>query len=264
MTCGELERLTVAGDSDAEMRAHREVCPSCAALGAELDSVSALVSGLRSPAAPPTLRESLLSIPRTTVSCEGADALIAAALDGDLPAADRSRLEFHVSRCEACAESAGTLLGMRDLARPEPGPWLAGRIAATRPRPARTSPWRILRTPQAAIALAYAAAVVVMIAGFNPADLARKAGGRLEQTALASVQVAGSSLADRVGSFQESAMRKLSALKGRVTGYGRAALSTAIALVMKSESKSPPSRPRSGEDKGSLQKNEMEIRTWRA
>src|SRR6185369_5382596 len=112
----------------------------------------------------------------------------------------------------------------------------------------------------------YAAAVVVMIAGCNPADLARKAGGRLEESARASVQTAGRSFADRVGAFQESTMRRLSALKGRVTGYGRAALSTAIALVMKSATKSPPSRPRSGEDKGSLQRDEIEIeiRTWRA
>jgi hypothetical protein len=264
MNCTELERLLVSGASESEMRAHRDVCPSCAALGAELDGVSALVAGLRLPAASPAFRESLLSIPRKTVSCEGADALIAAALDGDLPPADRSRLEFHVSRCEACAESAGVLLGMRDLARPEPAPWLAGRIAASRPKRAERTRWRLLRTPQAAIGLAYAAAVVVMLAGFNPADLARKAGGRIEESARASVEVAGNSLADRVGAFQESAMRKVTALKGRVTGYGRAALSTAIALVMKSESKSPPSRPRSGEDKGSLQRDEIEIRTRRA
>lgn len=264
MTCVELERLSISDASESERNAHRAVCSSCAALGADLDVVTALVSGLRSAAAPPALRESLLSIPRMTVSCEGADALIAAALDGDLPPADRAQLEFHVSRCEACAESAGTLLGMRDLARPVPAPWLAGRIVASRPERGQQSRWRFLRRPQAAIGLAYAAAVVVMLAGFNPADLARKAGGRIEEGARASVEVAGSSVADRVGAFQESAMRRLAALKGRVTGYGRAALSTAMALMMKSESKNPPSRPRSGEDKGSLQKDEIEIRTWRA
>ncbi len=115
------------------------------------------------------------------------------------------------------------------------------------------------------IALAYAAAVVVMIAGFNPADLARKAGvGRIEETARASFQVAGSSLADRLGAVEENALRTLARWKGHVTGYGRAAISTAMALVMKSEPQPPPNRPRSGEGKGVLQQNEIETPTWRA
>jgi Putative zinc-finger len=265
MTCNELDRLSVAGASEPEIAAHRSVCSSCEALAAELDRVSTLVSSLRSPAASPALRESLLSIPRTTVSCEGADGLIAASLEGDLPPADQARLGFHLSRCEGCAEAAGTLLGMRDLARPEPAPWLAGRIAANRPKRRDRRGWRFVLSPQAAIGLAYAAAVVVMLAGFNPADLARKAGvGRLEESARESVQVAGGSLADRLGAFEENALRKLAAWRGRAAGYGRAVLSTAIALVMKTESRNPPSRPRSGEDKGSLQKNEIEVLTWRA
>jgi hypothetical protein len=264
MTCNELERLSVAGVSEPELTAHRLVCSSCEALGAELDRVSALVSSLRSPAASPALRESLLSIPRKTVSCEGAAGLIAASLEGNLAPADEARLGFHLSRCEGCAEAAGTLLGMRDLARPEPAPWLAGRIAANRPKRRDRRGWRFVLSPKAAIGLAYAAAVVVMLAGFNPADLARKAGvGRLEESARESVQVAGGSIADRIGAFEENALRKLAAWRGRAAGYGRAVLSTAIALVMKTDSKNPPSRPRSGEDKGSLQKNEVEV-TWRA
>jgi hypothetical protein len=264
MTCNELERLSVAGASETELAAHRSVCSSCEALGAELERVSALVSSLRSPAASPALRESLLSIPRKTVSCEGAAGLIAASLEGNLAPADEARLGFHLSRCEGCAEAAGTLLGMRDLARPEPAPWLAGRIAANRPKRRDRRGWRFLVSPQAAIGLAYAAAVVVMLAGFNPADLARKAGvGRLEESARESVQMASGSIADRIGAFEENALRKLAAWRGRAAGYGRAVLSTAIALVMKTDSKNPPSRPRSGEDKGSLQKNEVEV-TWRA
>lgn len=264
MTCSELERLSVAGAPEAELAAHRAVCASCAALGADLETVHALVAGLRPPALAPAFRESLLSIPRTTVSCEGADGLIAAAMEGELSDGDRARLEFHVSRCGACGESAGTLLGMRDLAKPVPSPWLAGRIVAGRPqRPARPR-WRFAIRPPVAIGLAYAAAVVVMLAGFNPADLARKAGvGRLEETARESVQVAGSSLADRLGAFEEKTLRRLSVWKGRAAGYGRAAISTAMALVMKTESK-PPSRPRSGEDKGWLQRDDIEIVAWRA
>jgi hypothetical protein len=265
MTCNELERLSAAGGSESEVAAHRSVCSSCDALGAKLDRVSTLVSSLRSPAASPALRESLLSIPRKTVSCEGAAGLIAASLEGELLAADQARLGFHLSRCEGCAEASGTLLGMRGLARPEPAPWLAGRIAANRPKRRERRGWRFVLSPKAAIGLAYAVAVVVMLAGFNPADLARKAGvGRLEESARESVQVAGGSIADRIGAFEEKALRKLAAWRGRAAGYGRAVLSTAIALVMKTDSRNPPSRQRGGEDKGSLQRNETEILTWRA
>jgi len=262
MSCAELERLFVAGASGGQMTAHRAACGPCAHLATELDRVEAVLSDLRPPAFDPTLREALLSLPARTVSCEGADRLIATALEEALSPADIARLEFHCSRCEACAEASQTLAGLSQFIRPEPVPWLAGRIAANRPRRRR---WRAAFSPKAAIALAYAAAVVVMLAGFNPADLARKAGmGRIEESARASVQVAGNSMGDRLGAVEEKIQRTLAAWKGRVTGYGRAAISTVIALVMKSEPQRPPSRPRSGEDKGVLQKNEIETSTWRA
>jgi hypothetical protein len=265
MSCGELERLFVADASQAQMTEHSAACGSCARLAADLDRVEAALSDLRPAAVSAAFRERLLSIPGLTASCEGADELVAAAVEGTLPPADLARLEFHCSRCEACAEASQTLAGLRDLARPEPAPWLGGRIAANRPRRRERRGWRAVASPKVWIALAYAAAVVVMLAGFNPADLARKAGvGRIEETARASVQVASNSMADRLGAFEENALRTFARWKGRVTGYGRAAISTAIALVMKSEPQRPPNRPRSGEDKGVLQKNEIETPTWRA
>ena len=268
MSCGELERLFVAGASPEQSLAHRSACRSCGELGADLDRAEGLVSGLRTPSADPALRQALLLIPRRTVSCEGADRLAASALEAALEPTDRNRLDFHLSRCEACRETAATLAAMRGLASPLPAPWLAGRIAASRPRARRAVPLRrLLFTPKALIGLAYAAAVIVMLAGFNPADIARKAGvARLGETAKASVEVAGGSLADRVGAFQDHALRKLAVWKGEVTGYGRAALSTALSLVMKSEPQRPPSRPRSGsgEERGRMRKFETESLTWRA
>jgi len=264
MSCAELERLFVAGASPLQMTAHRAACGACAPLGTELDRVEAVLADLRPPAFDPRLREALLSLPARTVSCEGADRLIAISLEETLSPADIARLEFHCSRCEACAEASQTLAGLRQFIRPEPVPWLAGRIAANRPQRRERRGWRAVFSPKAAIALAYAAAVVVMLAGFNPADLARKAGvGRIEESARASVQVAGNSMADRLGAVQENVQRTLAVWRGHVTGYGRAAISTVIAFVMKSEPQRPPSRPRSGEDKGVLQ-NEIETSTWRA
>ena len=265
MSCAEAERLFLAEASARQMRAHRAACGSCARLAADLERVEATLTDLRPPAMSPSLREALLSVPARTVSCEGADELIATALEGTLPPADLARLDFHCSRCEACAEASQTLAGLRELARPEPAPWLGGRIAANRPRRGKRRGWRAVVSPRVMIALAYAAAVVVMLAGFNPADLARKAGvDRIEETARASVQMAGSSLADRMGAVEENALRTLARWRGRVTGYGRAAISTAIALVMRSEPQRPPNRPRSGEGKGVFQKNEIETPSWRA
>ena len=112
--------------------------------------------------------------------------------------------------------------------------------------------WRLLASPKGAIALAYAAAVVVMLTGFNPADLARKAGvARLEETATdARAEMAGRSLGDRLGAFEEEAVRRLAVWKGVATGYGRAALSNAPSLVMKTESQPPPRRARRARRRG--------------
>jgi hypothetical protein len=277
MSCGELERLFAAGAPPEAARGHREACPSCAALGADVDFAESLTASLRPPAASPSLLASLLSIPGQTVSCEQADRLAAGAVEGNLAESEHLRLAFHRSRCPACVEAAAILGQMGDLTPPAPAPWLAGRIAARTPETPRAAPvifparrpraslWRFLASPKGAISLAYASAVIVMLAGFNPADLARKAGvARLKQNAAASVQVARNSLADRLGAFEEEAMRKLEVWTGQAAGYTRAALSRAIQLVMRTESQPPPPRGKSGEEKGLLRRNEIETRTWRA
>jgi hypothetical protein len=265
MSCAELERLFLAGSPEEVARSHRTSCRSCAALATDMDAVAATISTLAAPEAHPAFLAKLHAIPALTVSCEGADLLIAASVEEEIAAPDRQRLAFHTSRCESCAEAAGVLGEARSLASPAPAPWLLGRLAASRPEMPRRSPWRLLASPKGAIALAYAAAVAVMLSGFNPADLARKAGvDRLEQSAKLSAQIAGRSLGDRLGAFEEEALRKLAVWKGRATGYGRAALTRAIQLVMKTESQPPPRRGKTGEEKGLLKKDETQIQTWRA
>jgi hypothetical protein len=271
MSCGELERLFVSGVADDIAREHAAACPACAAAARDAESVNRLTAGLRPPAWRESLRESLLSVPGRTVSCETTDGLIARAMENEkeIDFGQRRRLDFHLSRCEACTEAAQTLFGMRRLAAPQPAPWFAGRIAASAPahsaRPARRrGAWRWLLDPKAAIALAYAAAVVVMLAGFNPADLARKARTDIPQEARSVVADARTTLADRVGAFGEKALRAVMVARSRAFGYGRAALSNAVQLVMKAEPAPPPSRPRSGEEKSVPWKNETANTTWRA
>jgi len=263
MSCRELERLFLSDAPPGDLSAHRGSCASCEALGAEFDGLARLFSGLTPPVPRTGLWARLLAISRETVSCEQADRLIAMSVEGEIAAADQSRLENHMSRCESCATAERALAGLRELVPPQPSPFLAARIAASRPRKTRGA-WQVFWSPKAAIALAYAAAVVVMLAGFNPADLARKAGvTRIEESTRAAVDVAKSSLADRIGAFEEEAMRKLAVWKGRATGYGRAAISSVIQLVMKTEPQRPPTRQRSGEDR-SAPRNETLIAAWRA
>ncbi len=250
MSCRELERLFVADATDAEAAAHRKTCAACARAGAEADETLAMSSGLAAPAWSPALRTTLLEIPRTTVSCEGAEALLAAAMEDEITAADRRRLDSHLSRCGACTAAANVLLSVRDLALPEPPPWLATRLSAARPaKPA--SRWRGLFSGRAVVVYAYAAAILVMVMGWNPTTVARKAGfASLGVSTRNAVTVAQSSLTDRLGALQEKATRTLAVWKGHIGGYGRAAVSNAIAIVSRPEPKKTPARPRLSKEGG--------------
>jgi hypothetical protein len=262
MSCQELERLFVTGASDLEGRKHAESCPACAVADRDQQSVRRLVSALRPPVGGPALREALLAVPARTVDCENAALLIAAAMDEEIEPGDRGRLAFHLSRCSGCALASETLGITHELALPQPAPWLAGRIAASgRPaaKPAGRAGWRWLVSPKAAIALAYAAALVVMLTGFNPADLARKARTEIPLEARSVAGAASTTLADRVGAFGEKALRTGMVLKSRVFGYGRAAISNAVQLVLKSDPPPARNRPSSGQERSAPFKNETAI-----
>ena len=251
MSCSELERLFAAG-AEAEAAAHRRGCAECDALGRELEQAAATVESLRAPSWSPALRQALLRIPAQTVSCEGADALLARSLEGELGEADQKRLQGHLGRCAACTEAGAALLVMRDLAAPEPPAWLATRLAAARPEKTR-SRWRSLFSGRAVVAYAYAAAVAVMLLGLNPTAVARKTGfARLGESTRNAVTVAQNSIGDRLGALQEKALRTAAVWTGHIGGYGRAAVSNAIAIVWRPEQKKSPNRPRLGKEGGAV------------
>ncbi|HEY1251387.1 MAG TPA: hypothetical protein VGH97_09365 [Thermoanaerobaculia bacterium] len=250
MSCRELERLWDAGATLPETRAHQAGCAECGRAGDVLAQTVSALHALRAPAFSPTLRQSLLDIPRRTVSCEGAEPLMAAALEGDgsLSAADDARLQSHLSRCEACTETAKTLFHLRELSAPAPPPWLATRLSAVRPEKKRPA-WRALFSGRAVVVYAYAAACVVMLLGLNPTALPTKTGfARLSQSTRSAVTVAQNSVGDRLGALQEKAFRMVAVWKGHVGGYGRAAVSNAIAIVWRPEPKKTPNRPRLGKE----------------
>jgi predicted anti-sigma-YlaC factor YlaD len=265
MSCRELERLFVSGVSDADVLAHRARCPECEALGRQIASTLEIAERLQPPAWSRSLREALLEIPVRTVSCEGATRLLPLAVERELASADARRLESHLARCEACTEAAETLLGMRTLAAPEPPPWLATRLAARKPEKV-SNVRRWLLNPRAAVAFAYGAAVIVMLTGFNPAELARRARTDLGPETKAVVVSAGSSLVERIGVLEEKALRQFAVLKGHASGYGRAMISMAVSRFMKSEPE--PRRKESGNRDGrgafGEKEKESEISTWRA
>ena len=251
MSCRELEKLFSSGAPEAEISAHRRACAECDAVGRALDEALALTSPLSPPAMSPELRRSLIEIPRQTVSCEGAEPLLARAVEEELTVQDQGRLQSHLSRCAACTEAAGALFAVRDLAAPPAPPWLAARLTAVRPEKKEKSFWRSAFSGKAVVGYAYGAAVLVMLLGLNPTAVARGKGFvKLGESTRNAVTVAQSSVGDRLGAFQEEAMRTLAVWKGHVGGYGRAAVSNAIGLVLRPEQKKTPPRPRLGKDGG--------------
>lgn len=231
-----------------------------------MDAAQGMVAGLASPALPASLRGALLAIPRKTVSCEGAERLLPLAIENEISDDEERRLKSHLSRCTGCSEAAATLAAARDLEAPVPPPWLAARLAANRPTREKGF-WRFLLAPKAAIALAYAAAVIVMLLGFNPADIARRvSASQLGENTRAAVTVAESSFTDRVGAVQEKISRTFQVWKGRASGYGRAALTNAVALIWKSSGSKerPADRPRNRDGRGAFREKDTTIMTWRA
>ena len=91
------------------------------------------------------------------------------------------------------------------------------------------------------VAYAYAAAILVMVMGLNPTAVVRKAGfASLGESTRSAVIVAESSIGDRLGAFQEKALRTLAVWKGHVGGYGRAAVMNAIAFVWRPDVEEEP------------------------
>ena len=254
MSCREIERLFVeGGESEAQAAAHRKTCGVCARVGHDVDEARELTSVLASPAFSPALRRALLEIPRMTVSCEGAEPLLAAALEDEISADDRRRLDSHLSRCAGCTAAANVLLSARELALPQPPPWLTTRLAAAKPAKP-VSRWRGFLSGRAVVAYAYAAAILVMVLGLNPTAVVSKTSfASLEVSTRKVVNVAQSSLNDRLGAFQEKAVRTLAVWKGHVGGYSRAVVSNAIAIVARPEQKKTPARPRLSRDGGPVE-----------
>lgn len=265
MSCTELERLFASGASAEEARKHRDACASCRATGADADAAEEIVSALAPPAMPPSLHRALLEIPRQTVSCEGAERLLPIAVENELLPDDDRKLASHLSRCAACTEAAATLAAARELVEPIAPPWLAGRLAAARPTKRRLSLGKLIG-PKSVIAFAYGAAVLVMILGFNPADLARRVGAAdLGQNTRAAVLVAESSITDRLGALQERVARTLAVWKGHAGGYGRAAVSNVVSLIWKSSGtrQRAVERPRNRDGRGALREREATTTSWR-
>jgi len=271
MSCRELERLFVADAPEQELRQHAEACRTCHGAADVLEVIPRLTAECVPPPWSPALREALLSVPRRAVICSTADTWLAREIEGELSADEVERLQGHRARCGGCAAAGRAMGEVAHLDSPQAAPWMAGRIAAVlneksvERRPRKRMAWlRNRRTAMALPYMAYAAAFVLMLAGFNPADLARRAvPAQLRENTGSTIAEVRTSAVDRIGVWEEKAMRTVAVWRGRAGGYGRAALSQAIQLVMKSEPASSRSRSRNGEEKGALPKSETATIAWR-
>ena len=253
MSCRELERLFVAGAPESEQRAHRGGCPECARLGADLDSTAALATGLQRPGVEPAAAPGAAARSRRmTVTCEGAEMLLAGALEGELADERRGPPRSPTSRAAPDApQAAGALFAMRDLAAPEPPPWLATRLVAAKPAK-KKSFWRagVLRKARHRVRVRRRRARDA--ARTEPDGRRRKDGLREPRREHAQRRHGRARARSATGSARSrrKPLRTLAVWKGHVGGYGRAAVSNAIAIVWKPESKKTPSRPRLGKDGG--------------
>ena len=68
MSCGEIERLFLAGAPAEDVHRHAKGCPTCRTVSADIQVAEQMSAGLQAPALPVALRSRLLAIPRATVS----------------------------------------------------------------------------------------------------------------------------------------------------------------------------------------------------
>jgi hypothetical protein len=235
MTCDFLERRFLAPSRSAELEAHLGLCESCRALARELALLDSVETPLRSPEVPAGLEERWKQARARTVDCDRAAELIAAGMDEPLDAPRAGRLEFHLSRCPACAEAAEILDSVAFLRPPEtairsplPG---RSRVVPIEPRRAgRSSPaWSDPRL--------YAAAACIL-AGFLAlfSDTLRssptvRAAAAATERAWSGVTLRASRAADAVGAFNDEVSRKILATREALSGYGKAARAIALSAA---------------------------------
>lgn len=225
------DHFTSAGNPDT-FAAHRRECAECRRLSEGFIRMDALLSRLSPPAVPPGAWERWKSVAATALDCDNAAELLARRMEDELPAADRRRIELHLSRCAPCREASDTLDTLGILRAPEP----SGKTPARPPRVVSLAAERARRGARERALLdprLYAAAAC-LLAGFF-AFFANSVTGSTRSDLAAAVQrqvrVRAAEAADRLKIWEDSASRRFVATREAVSGYGKAVQGIALAAA---------------------------------
>ena len=237
MSCDFFERHFLAAGDAGELASHLGACAECRTASADFISLSATVSRLGLPVVPDAARERWKLVPSLTVDCERASELSAQRLEEPLSEPEGRRLEVHLSRCEACRETAAVLGVASELRMPEPSPGWAVRppapvvslADARRKRASRRSGWSDPRL--------YAAAACFLagfFAFFANSLQAPPASGSSQSVAgeiRNDLRVRWAEASDRIQIWQEGISRHWVATRETLTGYTRAAGAIALSAA---------------------------------
>jgi hypothetical protein len=231
MSCDFFHEHFTTGGGASEFADHRRSCEECRRLSEGFIGLDVVFSRLSAPSVPPVARESWKRIAVQTVDCDRAAELLARGMDQELSAPLDGRLEFHLSRCSPCRESAEVMGVIGSLKPPElspealrkPAPVVS--LAAARARRARD---RARFDPRlyaaAACLLAGFFAFFTNSVGTTPAANLVDGLGR-------QARVRAAEAADRVKIWEESVSRRFVATREAVSGYGQAVKGIALAAA---------------------------------
>jgi predicted anti-sigma-YlaC factor YlaD len=207
--CDEIrERLSAYLDGELEARDARDVerhlagCQECADLGLALELVSEAVTPFRHLAPPPHLEADLVASP-----CRRWLGLLMSAIDRDIDKQDLDRLLGHLEGCPSCTRIWTDLALVHQVSEAMlPPAGLAERCAAVRRQP------RVRRiiSRRAAVAAAYALAVLASLVVGNPVSIARSP----------VVQRVASSVTEEVGVVAEEGRGELRVMMWRAWRWG--------------------------------------------
>jgi hypothetical protein len=237
VSCNFFENHFVAGADPAAFEEHRKGCSDCRSTSARLIDLERTFGWLGLPTVPAPTREGWKRIPALTVHCGLASELLADAMEEELPEAEARRLAFHLSRCEACRETAAVLAVRTELRSPDPSPdWTVRPPApvvsladARRKRRSRPAAWSDPRLYAAAACFlaGFLAFFVNTVQSTPVASSARSMTGDIEN----SLRVRWAEAVDRVQIWEAGISRQWVATRETLTGYTRAAGAIALSAA---------------------------------
>jgi hypothetical protein len=237
MSCDFFEKHFVSGAEQKSFAEHRGTCAACRTLAQTFIRLDAALSWIGPPPVSEKAREGWMRIPALTIDCDRASEFSARAIDEPLPDEERRKLDFHLSHCEACRETAAVLASASELRAPAPpAGWtvrppapVASLAEARRKRTAPRAGWSDPRLYAAAAC--FLAGFVAFFANSLQTSSAPGAQRSVTGEIQNSLRVRWAEASDRVQIWQEGISRHWVATRETFTGYTRAAGAIALSAA---------------------------------